>query len=315
MTTPKAHRTPILTAASPQGKKRKQSVRETSSPRKSFQVTIKQKPKTTSNPPPSDDRERDETAEATLLSLALHKTTIQENLAEEEIEKMVEGEEDDELYASVFADSMLNDDVDDSGTRIRKCHKKDDDNDEIEKDKKDDDNENVEKIYEVVKEKENDDQTGYTLVGSHVTGSMEFKKKRMQTPIPSPNRSPRKDLSYNKTISWELMATVSPTAATKSKDSSKSKSKKGFTFNKTKIHPGSIDGMCKRHGQIRNHIKNKFVPHEFFMGKIREVLDHCNKVVPEMTFSKTNEIIKKGISHLVNLAVNKDREIIHTNTP
>ncbi|GJZ84650.1 retrovirus-related pol polyprotein from transposon TNT 1-94 [Tanacetum coccineum] len=42
-TTPRAHRTPTLTAVSPRGKKRKQSARETSSPRKSLKVTIKQK--------------------------------------------------------------------------------------------------------------------------------------------------------------------------------------------------------------------------------------------------------------------------------
>ncbi|GKA61241.1 hypothetical protein Tco_0760648, partial [Tanacetum coccineum] len=42
-TTPRAHRTPTLTIASPQGKKRKQSVGETSSPQKSLKVTIKQK--------------------------------------------------------------------------------------------------------------------------------------------------------------------------------------------------------------------------------------------------------------------------------
>ncbi|GKB97875.1 hypothetical protein Tco_0984012, partial [Tanacetum coccineum] len=40
---PRAHRTPTLTTASPQGKKRKQSARETSSPQKSLKVTIKQK--------------------------------------------------------------------------------------------------------------------------------------------------------------------------------------------------------------------------------------------------------------------------------
>ncbi|GKC85160.1 hypothetical protein Tco_1140877 [Tanacetum coccineum] len=40
--TPRAHRTPTLTA-SPQGKKRKQSDGETSSPQKSLKVTIKQK--------------------------------------------------------------------------------------------------------------------------------------------------------------------------------------------------------------------------------------------------------------------------------
>nr|GFC50829.1 hypothetical protein [Tanacetum cinerariifolium] len=42
-TTPRAHRTPTLTAASPQGKKRKQSARETSSPQKLLIITIKQK--------------------------------------------------------------------------------------------------------------------------------------------------------------------------------------------------------------------------------------------------------------------------------
>ncbi|GJR64868.1 retrovirus-related pol polyprotein from transposon TNT 1-94 [Tanacetum coccineum] len=105
-TTPRAHKTHTFTVASSQGKKMKQSVRETSSPRKSLKVTIKQKPKTTSIPPPSDDRERDEIAEATLLSLTLHKTAlaaeaqehiakVQEKLAEEEIENMVEGEENE----------------------------------------------------------------------------------------------------------------------------------------------------------------------------------------------------------------------------
>ncbi|GJR92898.1 retrotransposon protein, putative, unclassified [Tanacetum coccineum] len=41
--TPRAHMTPTLTAASPQGKKRKQSAEETSSPYKSLKVTIKHK--------------------------------------------------------------------------------------------------------------------------------------------------------------------------------------------------------------------------------------------------------------------------------
>ncbi|GKC08489.1 hypothetical protein Tco_1000099, partial [Tanacetum coccineum] len=47
----------------------------------------------------------------------------------------------------------------------------------------------------------------------------------------------------------------------------------------------------------------------------REVLDHCNNVVSEMTFAKTNEIIKEEMLRLVNLAINKDREITPTNVP
>ncbi|GJU08266.1 hypothetical protein Tco_1124696 [Tanacetum coccineum] len=128
--TPSAHRSPTFTTTSPQMKKRKSVSRETSSPRKSLKVTIKQKKKsTTPIPPPSDDRERDEIAKATILSLTLHKTalaaeaqenvaTIQEKLKEEEIEKMVEGKDDEESYASEFAASVFNNDDDDSGSKI-----------------------------------------------------------------------------------------------------------------------------------------------------------------------------------------------------
>ncbi|GJT54558.1 hypothetical protein Tco_0989612 [Tanacetum coccineum] len=152
-TTCSAHRSPTLTTSSPQ-KKRKPVAGETSSPRKSLKVTIRQKkPCKTSLPPPGDDRERDEMAEVTLLSLTLHKTTLsvkaKENLAkvqeklDEEIEKMVEGEDNEESYASEFAYSVYQDDDDDSGRIEPRSHKEhpehvDDDDDETENEKKDD---------------------------------------------------------------------------------------------------------------------------------------------------------------------------------
>ncbi|GJV02132.1 hypothetical protein Tco_1335701 [Tanacetum coccineum] len=228
-----------------------------------------------------------------------------EKLDEEEIEKMVEGDEDEESYASVFVDSMINDDVVDDSDK---------NDEEIEKEKKHDDDEktneiltlkirnvidDVEKTDEVVKEKDID----------VATGSMEFRKEKMQTPIPSPIRSPRKVSSSDKTVIEELTDIVSPTTATTSKDSSTSKRKKRPISYKAKILPGSITGMCRRHGQILSHIKNKFITHDFFMGKIREVLDQCNKVVPELTFAKTNEMINKEMPRLVNLAVNKDCKV------
>nr|GEV13802.1 hypothetical protein [Tanacetum cinerariifolium] len=81
--TPRAHRTPTLTTASPQGKKRKQTVGESSSTRKLHKITIRKKKQcTTLIPLTGDDRERDE---ETILSLTLHKTTLaaedQENIA------------------------------------------------------------------------------------------------------------------------------------------------------------------------------------------------------------------------------------------
>ncbi|GJW67891.1 hypothetical protein Tco_0122315 [Tanacetum coccineum] len=79
---------------------------------------------------------------------------VQEKLDEEEIEKMVEGDEVKESYASEFADSMINDDADDSSTMIEPgSHKEhpenvNDDDEEIEKEMKDD---------EIEKEEKNDD--------------------------------------------------------------------------------------------------------------------------------------------------------------
>nr|GEW86964.1 hypothetical protein [Tanacetum cinerariifolium] len=101
---------------------------------------------------------------------------------------------------------------------------------------KDDD---VEKTGDATEEKDNADHINQTLVGTHATSSMETRNEQMQTPIPKPNRSTRKDLSADKKISKELTKTISPTTAI----TSKSKSKREFTSNKTKILPGSITGM------------------------------------------------------------------------
>ncbi|GKD24985.1 hypothetical protein Tco_1231199, partial [Tanacetum coccineum] len=126
--TPRAHRKPTLTTASPQGKKRKQ-----------------------------------------------------QKLDEDKIEKMVEGDKDEESYASEFADSMIKDDVDDFGTRIEpgshKEHPKNvnGDDEEIEKEMKDDEiekeeeNGDVKKTDEVVKENDNDEGA---------SGSMEFRNEK-----------------------------------------------------------------------------------------------------------------------------------------
>ncbi|GJU99719.1 retrovirus-related pol polyprotein from transposon TNT 1-94 [Tanacetum coccineum] len=82
-------------------KKRKQTARESNSPRR---IIKKKTQPTPLIPPLGDDRERDAIAEATLLN-------------EEEIDNIVEGNRDEESYASGFSDSILNDegaDVDDT---------------------------------------------------------------------------------------------------------------------------------------------------------------------------------------------------------
>nr|GEX13715.1 hypothetical protein [Tanacetum cinerariifolium] len=125
-------------------------------------------------PPSSDNRERDEIHEVTLLSLAIHKTTntteeqenmdvFEEKISQEDVEKIVEGK-DEESYASEFADTK--------------------------DDKKDDDDDNY------------DDHDDHALIKNRVSGSSEIRTEKMQTPIPSPPRSPRKYLSSDKAINY-----------------------------------------------------------------------------------------------------------------
>ncbi|GJZ38134.1 hypothetical protein Tco_0584325 [Tanacetum coccineum] len=233
--------------------------------KKSLKVTIRKKKQiTTPIPPPGDDIERDEMAEATHLSLTLHKTTlaakakeniakVQEKLDEEEIERMVEGDDDDESDSSEFANSMFNNYNDDSDTWIEpESHKEnpkvvEDDDDVSVIEKKDDEkkDDNAEKADDA-EEKDDDDQTDHALVRPQAEGSMETRNEQMQTPIPTPNRPPKKYLSLDKTIFEKLTTIVS-------------KRKRGFTSHKTKILSGSIAGISRRRGQIRTHIKIKFL--------------------------------------------------------
>nr|GEY37457.1 hypothetical protein [Tanacetum cinerariifolium] len=76
-----------------------------------------------------------------------------------------------------------------------------------------DDNDEEEEEEEKKDEKKDDDDTkddhnDHTLVGTQVTGSLETRKEKTQTPIPSPPRSSRANLSSDKTISKELTDTV-----------------------------------------------------------------------------------------------------------
>ncbi|GJT18510.1 hypothetical protein Tco_0877216 [Tanacetum coccineum] len=314
-------------SASPhESKKRKQTAGESSSRRI---IVKKKKQSTPSIPPPRDDRERDEMAEATLLSLTLHKTAldakakeniakVQEMLEQEEIDKLVDGDEDEESYASAFADSVINNDDDDTGSKLEPgSHKEHPEHvsDDVTK-RKDEEVEKEKEVVEIVKGKNVDDisakKNNEVVMEKEVvnmSGSQEIRKEQKQTLISSPIRSPRNDLSSDKTISEELADTFTPTNATSSKTpSTTTRKKKSFTL-KTRHLPGSIAGMCRRRGLIRSHIKTKFITREFFVEKIKEVIQHCDKIVPELTVTMTNEMLKKDMPRLVKLAVNKDREV------
>ncbi|GKA76869.1 hypothetical protein Tco_0783330, partial [Tanacetum coccineum] len=282
-------------------KKRKQTAGESSSPRR---IIKKKKQPTPSIPPPGDDRERDAIAEATLLSLTLHKTAllaeaqeniakVQEKLDEEEIDKMVEGNIGEESYASEFANSILNDegaDVDDTGSKIEPESQKENpervsDDDETEKEMVVGKEQNI-----VEKEVENKPN-----VEAEKTNEI-IKEKEVAS-------------VSEKIVSEDLTDKISPTTATTSKTSFTTKHKKISFILKTRNLPGSIVGMGRRRNLIRSHIKNKFTTPEFFVEKIQEVLNHHDTIFLELTVTKTNEMLKKEMPHLVKLAVDKDREV------
>ncbi|GJT68413.1 hypothetical protein Tco_1019893 [Tanacetum coccineum] len=235
--TPRAHRSPTISANPLETKKRKQTARVSSSPRK----IIKQKKQSTpSIPPPGDDRERDAIAEATLLSLTLHKTAllakaqeniakVQEKLDEEEIDKMVEGSIDDESYASEFADSILSNEgveVDDTGSKIEPGSQK----------------ENPERVSD-------DDETE--------------KEKEVEQDIEE----------------------------------------------KETAEVGTEQNIVEKEVEDETNVEAETTKEVVKETEIQEVLQHCDTIVPELTVTKTNEMLKKEMPRLVKLVVNKDREV------
>ncbi|GJT52523.1 hypothetical protein Tco_0978680 [Tanacetum coccineum] len=213
---------------------------------------------------------------------------------------MVEGNTDEESYASEFANSILNNDgadVDDTRSKIEPGSQKENlkrvsDNDGTEKEKETEEvrteqnifenevenepNVEAEKTDEIVKKKE--------VVS--VSGSQEIRNEQKQTPILSPIRSLRNVSFLDKTVLKDLIDNISPTTATTSQTSFITKHKKrSFT------------------------LKPRNLPGKFFAEKIQEVLKYCGTIVPELTVAKTNEMLKKEMPYLVKLAVDKDQEV------
>nr|GEV23138.1 hypothetical protein [Tanacetum cinerariifolium] len=178
--TPRATRTPNPTDVVQKKSKGTPAVGETSSPMKSLKIRVRQQKLVFTIPlPPSDDQERYDIHEATLLSLALHKTA--------------KNAEEQENMATV-KEKQLEDDVEKIIEEDRaKSHKEspkeiEDDKEENKDDKKDDD--------------DNDDHDDHTLIKTQRTGNSKTMTDKVQTPIPSPLRSPRTNLSSNKMATW-----------------------------------------------------------------------------------------------------------------
>ncbi|GJS77379.1 hypothetical protein Tco_0727260 [Tanacetum coccineum] len=284
---------------------------ETSSPRSSLKVQIRQQSSftTTSIPPLSDDRERDEIHEATLSSLTMHKTAkvakeqenvaiVQEKLLEEDINKMVD--KDDDFDATKFDDSIYLNDEEDTSDRIELVSHKDkpesvdnDDDAEEKKDDKKDDNNN------------DDDHTDHASIKVHVTVVRRLGKRRCRHPFLHP--SPRIDLSSNMDINQELTASTSLPPATLSKQSK--------PISKRYAHIlGAIHKMCRRQGIMMQQMQKKFVTNREFQDIKERVDGVLNDIVPKIALNATNDLIRDNLPGIVATAVMKEREALQATT-
>ncbi|GKG31445.1 hypothetical protein Tco_0426395 [Tanacetum coccineum] len=119
-------------------------------------------------------------------------------LEHDDIDKLVDGDKDEDSYASAFADSVINnDDDDDTGSKLEPGSHKEYpehvfDDEAFKKEKE---------VVEIMKET-NVEDTSATKNNEVVTekevvdmsGSQEIRKEQKHSPIPSPIRSLRNDL-------------------------------------------------------------------------------------------------------------------------
>nr|GEU61640.1 hypothetical protein [Tanacetum cinerariifolium] len=126
--------------------------------------------------------------------------------------------------------------------------------------------------------------------------------EKMQALIPSPIRSPRKDLYSHKTITQELTVFVSPTPATSSQRRSKSISKK-YTY-----ITEDLRRICRRQDFMLQHMQKKYVTNRDFQD-IKEKVDVVlHEIVPKIASNITNDLINDNLPRIIANAVKKERE-------
>ncbi|GJU35042.1 hypothetical protein Tco_1183396 [Tanacetum coccineum] len=217
-------------------------------------------------------------------------------------------EREEESYASRFVDSVFQDDDDDSGNRIEPGSHKEhpetvDDDDENEKEKEKKDNDNDDDV--------SDDHTDQTLDKTQETGSLETRNAKTQTPIPSPYRSLRTNLSSDKTISKELTDNVSPSTATTSQGQSKTRR---ISSKYTHI-PQALHKICKHQDIMIKQIEKKFVTNCDFHAIHKNVDNIFHDVIPKIALNATNDIIEDNLPKVIVEAVMKERDTFQETVP
>nr|GFC30925.1 hypothetical protein [Tanacetum cinerariifolium] len=147
--------------------------------------------------------------------------------------------------------------------------------------------------------------------GRYKMGSLEARTEKMQTPIPTPLRSPRINLSSKKNIDQELTNIVSPSTTTTSQDPHKQR-----CISKTYNHlPGVLCKMCMRQGYMIKNMGRKCVTTDEFWKVHQKVDQVLQEIVPQIDERATNDLIKINLKPMVANTIMEDRDAFQAKVP
>ncbi|GKF22010.1 hypothetical protein Tco_0074332, partial [Tanacetum coccineum] len=122
-------------------------------------------------------------------------------------------------------------------------------------------------------------------------GSLEIRTEEMQTPIPTPPRSPITILSLDKNITQELTDIVSlPTATT-----SKTPHSKRRIFSKYSHLPGALHRMCRHQGYMIQNMERKCITTKYFWKTHKKVDRVLHEIVPQLAERATDDLIENNL--------------------
>ncbi|GJY34789.1 hypothetical protein Tco_0419258 [Tanacetum coccineum] len=149
------------------------------------------------------------------------------------------------------------------------------------------------------------------------TGSLETRTDKMQTPIPTPPRSPRTILSSDKNITQKLTEPVTlPTTPTSNTPHSKRR-----ISNRYNHLPGALRRMCRRQGYMIQNMERKCVTTKMFWkthNQVNQVLhldrDAFRSEVPDLVSQEFNAQAPKIIEELFKNYVQSNVIQVHPTT-
>ncbi|GKC29179.1 hypothetical protein Tco_1036473, partial [Tanacetum coccineum] len=143
------------------------------------------------------------------------------------------------------------------------------------------------------------------------TGSLETRTEEMQTPIPTPPRSPRINLSSDKNITQELTDIVPLLTATTFKTShSKQRTSRMYSH-----LPGVLRRMCRRQGYMIQNMERKCVTTKYFWKTHKKVDRVLHEIVPQLAEKATEDLIENSLKPSIAATIIKDHDAFRSKVP